>query len=165
MWLTPSWPIPSRDPVAHEWFDVDGDGNLDDITAYPKEALNDLLPAPVYTNAIDLARYCQGLFHDGALLGRDQLAAMLDFRVADDPKEPMAARYGLGTGVFNIPGLSGIEHYGHGGNGIGYVVAMLYLPQREACVVLLTNDRGATMSTTAAAFLQAVDRGIRATTL
>jgi hypothetical protein len=39
---------------------------------------------------------------------------------------------------------------------------MLYLPQREACVVLLTNDRGATMSTTAAAFLQAVDRGIRA---
>jgi CubicO group peptidase (beta-lactamase class C family) len=90
---------------------------------------------------------------------------MLDFRVADDPKEPMAARYGLGTGVFNIPGLSGTEHSGHGGNGIGYVVAMLYLPQREACVVLLTNDRGATMSTTAAAFLQAVDRGIRATTL
>jgi hypothetical protein len=86
---------------------------------------------------------------------------MLDFRVADDPKEPMAARYGLGTGVFNIPRLSAIEHYGHGGNGIGYVVAMLYLPQREACVVLLTNDRGATMSTTAAAFLEAVDRGIQ----
>jgi D-alanyl-D-alanine carboxypeptidase len=162
MWLEPSWPIPSRYPVAHEWFDVDGDGNHDDITAFPKEALSDLLPAPVYTNAIDLARYCQGLFHDGALLGRDQLAAMLDFRVADDPKEPMAASYGLGTGTFNIPGLSvPIEHYGHSGNGIGYVVAMLYLPQREACVVLLTNDRAATMSTTAVAFLEAVDRGIQ----
>jgi hypothetical protein len=37
---------------------------------------------------------------------------------------------------------------------------MLYLPQREASVVILTNDRGATMSTTAAAFLEAVDRGI-----
>jgi D-alanyl-D-alanine carboxypeptidase len=162
MWLTPGWPIPSRYPVAHEWFDVDGDGNLDDITDYPDPALHDLLPAPVYTDAIDLARYCQGLFHDGALLGRDQLAAMLDFRVADDPKEPMAASYGLGTGTFNIPGLSApIEHYGHGGNGIGYVVAMLYLRQREACVVLLTNDRGAAMDTTAAAFLEAVDRGIQ----
>ena len=160
MWLTPGWPIPSRYPVAHEWFDTNGDGNLDDITDYPKQAFHDLLPAPVYTNAIDLARYCQGLFHDRALLKDDQLAAMLDFRVADDPKEPMAARYGLGTGVFNIPRLSAIEHYGHGGNGIGYVVAMLYLPQREACVVLLTNDRGATMDTTAAAFLEAVDRGI-----
>lgn len=160
MWLDPSWPIPSGFPVAHEWFDVDGDGNLDDITDYPKEAFNDLTAAPVYTNAIDLARYCQGLFHDRALLKDEQLAEMLDFRVADDPKEPMAARYGLGTGVFNIPGLSAIEHYGHGGYGLGYVVAMLYLPQREACVVLLTNDRGATMSTTAASFLQAVDRGI-----
>lgn len=161
MWLEPSWPIPSRYPVAHEWFDTDGDGNLDDITAFPKEALNDLLPAPVYTNAIDLARYCQGLFHDRALLKDEQLAMMLDFRVADDPKEPIAARYGLGTGVFNIPGLSAIEHYGHGGNGIGYVVAMLYLPQRGSCVVLLTNDRAATMETTAAAFLEAVDRGIQ----
>jgi len=85
---------------------------------------------------------------------------MVDFRVADDPKEPTAARYGLGTGAFNIPGLSAIEHYGHGGNGIGHVIAMLYLAQREACVVLLTNDRAATMQTTAAAFLAAVDRGI-----
>ena len=160
MWLTPGWPIPSRYPVAHEWFDVNDDGNLDDITDYPKQAFHDLLPAPVYTNAIDLARYCQGLFHDRALLKEEQLAMMLDFRVADDPREPMAARYGLGTGVFNIPGLSTIEHYGHGGNGIGYVVVMLYLPQREASVVILTNDRGATMSTTAAAFLEAVDRGI-----
>ena len=161
MWLDPSWPIPSRYPVAHEWFDVDGDGNLDDITDYPKEALNGLLPAPVYTNATDLARYCQGLFHDQTLLKDEQLAAMLDFRTADDPKEPLAARYGLGTGVFNIPGLSAIEHYGHGGDGIGYVGTMLYLPQREACVVLLTNDRGATMSTTAAPFIEAVDRGIQ----
>jgi D-alanyl-D-alanine carboxypeptidase len=161
MWLTPGWPIPSRYLVAHEWFDVNGDGNLDDITDYPDPALHSLLPAPVYTNAIDLARYCQGLFHDGALLKDDQLAAMLDFRVADDPKEPMAASYGLGVGTFNIPGLSAIEHYGHGGNGIGYVVAMLYLPQREACVVLFTNDRAATMETTAAAFLEAVDRGIQ----
>jgi hypothetical protein len=62
MWLTPGWPIPSRYPVAHEWFDTNGDGNLDDITDYPKQAFHDLLPAPVYTNAIDPARYCRGSF-------------------------------------------------------------------------------------------------------
>jgi D-alanyl-D-alanine carboxypeptidase len=160
MWLDPSWPIPAQFPVAHEWFDVNGDGNLDDITAYPKTALDDLKSAPVYSDAIDLARYCQALFHDGALLGDEQLAAMLDFRTADDPAEPMAASYGLGTATLNIPGLPELEHYGHGGNGIGYVVGMFYLPQRQASVVLMTNDRAATMDSTAAAFLEAVDRGL-----
>ncbi len=162
MWLEPAWPIPSRYPVAHEWLDSNGDQNLDDITDLPKPALNDLKSAPVYSSAIDLARYCQDLFHDGALLGEDDLAAMLEFRTADDPAEPMAASYGLGTGTFNLPGVSGIESYGHGGNGLGYVVAMLYLPRRAASIVLMTNDRGATMSTTAAAFLEAVDRGFEA---
>jgi D-alanyl-D-alanine carboxypeptidase len=160
MWLEPSWPIPDGEPVAHEWVDVDGDQNLDDITAYPKPAFSDLKSAPVYANALDLARYCQALYHDGALLGDERLAEMLDFRTADDPREPMAAAYGLGTATFNIPGAAGLDAYGHGGNGLGYVVAMLYLPRRDASVVIMTNDRGATMGTTAAAFLEAVDRGL-----
>lgn len=160
MWLEPSWPIPSRYTIAHEWRDIDGDQNLDDITDIPKVAFSDLKAAPVYAIAIDLARYCQGLFHDGALVSANMLAKMLDFRKADDPAEPMGASYGLGTGTFNIPGISGIEHYGHGGNGFGYVVMMLYLPKRQASVVIMTNDQGATMSTVGAAFLQAVDRGL-----
>jgi len=160
MWLEPSWPIPPQYPVAHEWFDTNGDGNLDDITDYPKTAFDDLKSAPVYADAMDLARYCQALYNDGKLLGDAELAAMLDFRTADDPREPMAASYGLGTGTFDAPGLSAIEHYGHGGNGIGYVVAMIYLPRHHASVVLMTNDRGATMGTTAGAFFEAVDDGL-----
>jgi hypothetical protein len=85
---------------------------------------------------------------------------MLDFRTADDPQEPLVTAYGLGTARLRIPGVEGLEIYGHGGNGIGYVVGMLYLPRDEACVVLMTNDHGATMGTTAAAFLQAVDGGL-----
>jgi len=161
MWLDPSWPIPSRYPVAHEWFDINGDGNLDDITDYPKPALNDLKSAPAYSTALDLARYCSALFHDGSLLDERRLHAMLEFRTADDPREPMAASYGLGTGTFAIPELAGIEHYGHGGNGLGYVVAMLYLPERRASLVIMTSDGGATMSTTGGPFFQAVDRGLR----
>jgi CubicO group peptidase (beta-lactamase class C family) len=160
MWLTPTWPIPKNIKFAHEWYDLDGDTNLDDITAIPKTAFEDLKDAPVYSNALDLARFCQGLFHDRALVSDKSLAAMLDFRLADDPAEPVAAEYGLGVGVLRIPDLEGFEHYGHTGNGFGYVAAMLYLPRFPACVVLLTNDGGATMGAAAAPFLQAVDKGL-----
>jgi hypothetical protein len=37
---------------------------------------------------------------------------------------------------------------------------MLYLPRSQACVVLLTNDGGATMGAAAEPFLQAVDKGL-----
>jgi D-alanyl-D-alanine carboxypeptidase len=160
MWLTPTWPIPKNIDVAHEWYDLDGDTNLDDITAIPKTAFEDLKDAPVYSNALDLARFCQGLFHDRALVSDKSLAGMLDFRPVHDPAEPIAAEYGLGVGVFHLPNLDGLEHYGHGGNGFGYIALMLYMPRHQASVVLLTNDGGVTMNAVAEPFLTAVDRGL-----
>lgn len=157
MWLTPTWPIPENVPVAHEWYDLDGDLELDDITAIPKTAFEDLKDAPVYSNALDLARFCQGLFHDGALVSDESLAAMLDIQPVDDPAEPMAVAYGLGVGVIRVPNLDDLGYYGHSGSGFGYVTVMFYLPRSQACVVLLTNDGGATMSDAAAPFLRAVD--------
>jgi hypothetical protein len=85
---------------------------------------------------------------------------MLDFQPVDDPAEPIAAAYGLGVGVPNLPKLSDLGFYGHTGSGFGYVALMLYLPRHEACVVLLTNDGGATMGAAVEPFLQAVDKGL-----
>lgn len=160
MWLTPTWPIPKNIKVAHEWYDLDGDTNYDDITAIPKPAFEDLKDAPVYSNALDLARFCQGLFHDRALVSDKSLAAMLDFQPVDDPAEPTAAEYGLGVGVPRVPNLDGHEYYGHSGGGFGYVAAMLYLPRHQASVVLLGNDGGFTIGAVAEPFLKAVDRGL-----
>ena len=159
MWLTPTWPIPPNTKVAHEWYDLDGDTNYDDITAIPKTAFEDLKDAPVYSNALDLARFCQGLFHDRALVSDKSLAAMLDFRPVDDPAEPFAAAYGLGVGVPRVPNLDDLEYYGHSGGGFGYVALMLHLPRHQASVVLLGND-GVTISVAAEPFLQAVDKGL-----
>jgi D-alanyl-D-alanine carboxypeptidase len=159
MWLTPSWPIPKTVAVAHEWYDLDGDTNYDDITAIPKTGFYDLKSAPIYSNALDLARFCQGLFHDRVLVSDSSLAAMLDFRPVADPAEPVAAGYGLGVGVFHLPNLDGLAHYGHGGNGFGYVAMMLYLPRHHASVVVLVND-GVTMDAVVEPFLRAVDDGL-----
>jgi D-alanyl-D-alanine carboxypeptidase len=159
MWLTPTWPIPKNILVAHEWYDLDGDTNYDDITAIPKTAFEDLKDAPVYSNALDLARFCQGLFHDRALVSDESLAAMLDFQPVDDPAEPVAAAYGLGVGVPHVPNLSNLEFYGHTGSGFGYMALMLYLPRHQASVVLLVND-GVTMNAAAEPFLRAVNSGL-----
>jgi hypothetical protein len=84
---------------------------------------------------------------------------MLDFHPVDDPAEPMAAEYGLGVGVFHLPTLENLEHYGHGGSGFGYIAMMLYLPRHQASVVVLVNDR-VTMDAVAEPFLRAVDSGL-----
>jgi hypothetical protein len=63
------------------------------------------------------------------------------------------------VGVFHLPNLDSLRHYGHGGNGFGYIAMMLYLPRHQASVVLLVND-GATIAAVAEPFLTAVDRGL-----
>ena len=93
-------------------------------------------------------------FHPFECLSRSSV------ELVGDPVEPVAAAYGLGVGVFHLPTLENLEHYGHGGNGFGYVAMLLYLPRSQACVVLLTNDGGGTMGAAAAPFLRAVDSGL-----
>ena len=166
-WVECDQPAPEGVEFAHAWADVDGDANLDDISSQSPNLYCTILSSPTWTTAEDLARWSQALFYEGRVLNEKSLAEMLTFvKVAGDPTEPLAAEYGLGVGKFDLklvsPGnsrLAHLEHYGHGGNVIGYDAIMIYLPQHHATVVALFNEN-ATIGFTAGPLLEAVDRNL-----
>jgi D-alanyl-D-alanine carboxypeptidase len=167
-WVECDQPAPEGVEFAHFWYDVNGDTNLEDISDQPKTFLCTALEGPIWTTAADLARWSQALFYEGKVLNEQSLAEMLIFVDAtSDPTEPMAAEYGLGVGKFNLKlastgntsRLANLNHYGHGGNGIGYNAMMIYLPDHHATVVALFNEN-ATINTTIGPLLEVVDRNL-----
>jgi CubicO group peptidase (beta-lactamase class C family) len=157
VWEVGEGPAPEGVEVAHEWADIDGDGSFEDITGRTS-AQYSLKPGGLHMSAPDLARWCSALFREGAVLSEDSLAEMTAFRVADDPSEPLAAEYGLGLAKFALPVLAGVEHYGHSGSAVGYISAMIYLPETETCVTFMVND-GVTVGFMADALLGTVIEG------
>lgn len=110
--------MPRGAGIAHEWYDTDGDGELEDITGQTA-AHYSLRPGGLHGSALDLAHWCEHLFRDRSVSSEASLAEMTAFRVADDPNEPLPAEYGLGLGRFTLPVLSDVDHYGHSGSSLG----------------------------------------------
>lgn len=162
MWVECDQPAPHDLDFAPIFWDLNGDLNLDEISDQPEDFLCSVLSGPIWTTAEDLARWSQALFHEGRVLTDESLVEMLTFVPATtDPTEPMALAYGLGVGKFRgTPELERLDHYGHGGNGIGYNALMIYLPEHQASVVALFNEN-ATIDFTAGPLLEAVDRNLR----
>jgi D-alanyl-D-alanine carboxypeptidase len=165
-WVECDKPAPEGVEFAHAWADVNGDGNLDDISGQSPNLYCSILSSPTWTTAEDLARWSQALFDEGKVLSEQSLTEMLSFVPASDPTEPLAAEYGLGVGKFNFEvvapdnsRLADLEHYGHSGNVIGYNALMIYLPQHHATVVALFNENF-TIATTAGPLLEVVDRNL-----
>ena len=131
-------PIPGEYRVAHDWWDADGDGVLDDVSSRPRTWIATRSPALIYTTAEDLARWSQALY-GGEVLGQESMAQMLTFQrpVPGAAGEPLATGYGLGSQEFR---LGGLEMWGHLGWQYGYTSAMLYLPKRSASITVLIND-------------------------
>jgi len=166
-WVECDQPAPDGLEFAHAWANVNGDDNLDDISAQSPNLYCSILSSPTWTTAEDLARWSQALFYEGRVLSEESLAEMLTFvKVRGDPTEPMVAEYGLGVVKFNFklvsPGnsrLAHLEHYGHGGSVIGYDAMMIYLPRHHATVVALFNENS-TIGFTAGPLLEVVDRNL-----
>jgi D-alanyl-D-alanine carboxypeptidase len=162
MWVECDQPAPDDLDFAPIFWDINGDLDLDEISDQPEDFLCSVLSGPIWTTAEDLARWSQALFHEGRVLTDESLVEMLTFVPATtDPTEPMVLAYGLGVAKFRgVPELEGLDHYGHGGSGIGYDALMIYLPQHQATVVALFNEN-ATIDVTAGPLLDVVDRNLR----
>jgi D-alanyl-D-alanine carboxypeptidase len=120
--------------AARPWFDVDGDGALEDISGRGRAWMAGRSPAMVFSTAEDLARWSQALY-TGRLLRSGSLEEMLRFH-RPTPGEPYSG-YGLGTGEFRIGGR---EVWGHLGWQYGYAAAMLFVPARSTSITVLVND-------------------------
>ncbi|UCH63766.1 MAG: beta-lactamase family protein [Fidelibacterota bacterium] len=142
---------PGRDfNAAHAWWDVDGDGILDDISSRSTTWMTTRSPAMMYATAEDLARWSQA-FHSGELLSQASIDRMVDFHYPATG-EPYSG-FGLGTGVFRLWGL---EFWGHLGWQYGYTAAMLYLPGNSTSFAVLANDNNMASMYSAALALLAI---------
>lgn len=127
--------MPSQFDIAHGWFDVNGDGEPEDISGDSQNWITSMSPNMMYASAIDLARWSQALY-EGRVLSEASLGQMLDFH-RPTPGEPPVTGYGLGAAEIAVKGL--IRSYGHLGLHYGNMSAMLYLPKFKTSIVVLTN--------------------------
>jgi D-alanyl-D-alanine carboxypeptidase len=130
--------LPETVSVAHAWCEIEGNGNLTDVTSRPVTWIATRSPALMYSTAEDLARWSQAVY-GGKILDRTWLEEVLTFHrpTPAAPGEPFAVGYGLGTEELR---LGGLVMWGHLGWQYGYTSSMLYVPKRSASIVVLIND-------------------------
>ena len=127
--------IPDAFQIAHNWYDLDHDGALEDLMYYPRTAIATWAYGEMYSTAEDLARWTDRLFQ-GGILQQSSLDQMLTFHYPT-PGEDWMEGYGLGIGIRET---EGIKSWLHCGSIHGYTSAMLFLPDYRVSMALLEND-------------------------
>lgn len=127
-----------RGPVAHGWFDLNGDGQYDDLTVIPMTAFYSGVGGGVFATAEEMALWAKAFFIDKNVVSQNSYNQMLSFH-SPCPTEPMVAGYGLGVVHFEPTLFNGLEVWGHSGDAPGFAAASLYLPQYDVCIGFLTN--------------------------
>ncbi len=140
---------PDTMPIAHGWFDTDGDGTPDDISGYSITWIASLSPLYVYSTPTDLVRWIDAIYHRKTVLKEETLNAMLRF-IGPVQNEPLMRGYGLGTVDMNLgpilPKWKDVQAYGHAGSMFGYSCLALYIPEIGISVSMMFN-RGADAGT------------------
>ena len=128
--------IPATFEVAHHWYDVDEDGQLDDLSKNSRNWYT-IVPHLIYATAEDVARWSQALFSSEMLQQhtRDEMVAFY----RPTPDEPWSG-YGLGIGEFPPEMVSGETAWGHAGRDFGWTAVMLYFPRLQVHMAVLMND-------------------------
>jgi D-alanyl-D-alanine carboxypeptidase len=96
--------------LAHGHFDLDGDGEMEDMASIPRTAIDSSKWAcgSIASTAEDVARWADALY-GGRILGPEAMKQMLSFYrpVAEAPGDPLASGYGLGGCRSLRPGSNG----------------------------------------------------------
>jgi len=128
--------------VAHGWFDINENNKLEDISSKPKTWIISLSPAMIFASATDLAKWTHALYN-GMLLSQESQLQMLDF-YSPTHGDPLISGFGLGTADFSHSSIKSLTAYGHLGYHYGYMMAMIYLPDLKASMVIMINSNNQT---------------------
>ncbi len=122
-------------PIAHNWFDLNQNGTLDDLMTEPREAIATWAYGEMYSNAIDLVKWFDCLFR-GRVINKYSLEEMLTFYYPT-PGEDWMDGYGLGIGEGSFGKL---KYWLHTGSIFGYTSAVVHLPSFHLSMAILGND-------------------------
>jgi D-alanyl-D-alanine carboxypeptidase len=122
-----------EDNIAHGWFDVDGDSELDDFTEFwqPNAFYSALWTAgAMYSTAEDAAVFIKSLFN-GELVSSNSLNKMMDIKTV--------SHNGLGLFGFTTP--DNISMLGHDGFTLEYSAFLYYDISSKSTFSVLVNQR------------------------
>jgi D-alanyl-D-alanine carboxypeptidase len=129
-------------PVMRSRFDVDSDGEADDLSDGTTTIPNTALATAAWTagglaaTPAALARFGDALFN-GSLLAPASLRQMVDFRAELGKGRGGGLGYGFGISRFEIPGH---EVLGHGGSIPGFRSALWYVADEHITIGFSWND-------------------------
>ncbi len=135
--------IPDTCVIANGYMDLNNDGVLDDLGAFPRTAIYSAAwtAGAIVSTSRDLAHWGQCLYR-GEILSPVLLDTMLNSRPID-AQSGLAENYGLGVMLYTF---NSHTFYGHTGHIPGYASQLVYSPEMDFSVCILNNDHFANLS-------------------
>jgi D-alanyl-D-alanine carboxypeptidase len=124
--------------VAHGWFDISGNGSIDDMASISRTGIYSVLwtSAAMFSTAENLARWSSALF-GGQVLSASALNQMLTPCTLSSTPD---AACGMGVYILGPGNNAGVDLIGYTGRIFGYLTSMFYLPDYSISVVVIIND-------------------------
>jgi len=123
--------------LAHRWGDTNDDGQLEDLSSYPRNSYDSMLwtCGAMYSTAEDIVKYSQALFNC-RLFSQQSLNQMLTWiPYVHNPA------LGYGFGILILPDfVMGVRGFGHDGTVMGYKARWVHLPDQGVHIAVLLNE-------------------------
>jgi D-alanyl-D-alanine carboxypeptidase len=141
-------------PVSGNHIDTDGDGDLDNLAAYPRRAIYSgaWTAGGLYASAENVVRWGHELY-GGRVLSKEMMDSLLTFRSV--PEFGSGGAYGLGVIKVNAAGKVAV---GHTGGIPGFATALWHIAADDVTVAVLVNDDSPAATIMAVALLNVLSQ-------